>query len=671
MANGATIGAEGAASAAAIGAFVQSLVEGKRAALFGDGTTGLAEQLALHSGRRLQVYDPDANRTAEAIARSRGSSTHVRHTLLEADAEAPGQPFDVVVIPNLLAVTSGELEAAAVIAVAKRLATPHGLIVVAAPNPEHAAAPGDEKLGYYQLFDLMAAEFEHVTMLGQAPFVGFSVARFGAESEPAVVIDTSLTSEPEEPIAFVAIGSARRIDLDAFTLIQVQAEQFEAEPALAPAAPEAVTRAPRSLEVELRERISLLERREQELISIADDRQGAMLTLSTRAAELDAILAGVQSELEPLHDRLETAEKELSFEREAARDAVARAQDEQEQLAKTFAHRSAAYEEEIARILDRAALPVRQEARVAAAEAAPSSTAERTVPRAAPSAPDDAHPATLRRPGVAPPRTSSPSLSPSPTLAPSPSGSTDAPAPPTTARAVFSPDQVAAPRADDERAKAYEFQLAELRRALDAVRVERDQLRLEAARAAMLDAEVERLERRLALLATAPEASSAADQEGDVAALERKLTERGAWIAKLERELREAERIGRELVQELESARAPGLTAGALAARGLTAGALPEQVVPAAGQSAGHDGNGAVAAEEAQSVELARLRADVHGLSRRCAKNDADLEQARLVNASLERRLTERPDDGADHEALEAALLAAHEENARLRQAAR
>ena len=674
MANVATIGAGGAASAAAIGAFVHSLLDGKRAALFGDGTTGLAEQLALHSGRRLQVYDPDATRTAEAIARSRGASSQVRHTLLEADAEPAGQPFDVVVIPNLLELTSGELAAPAVIAVARRLATAHGVIVVAAPNPEHAAAPGDEKLGYYQLFDLMAAEFEHVAMLGQAPFVGYSVARFGAESEPAVVIDTSLTSEPEEPLAFVAIGSARRIDLDAFTLIQVQAEQFGAEPA--PAAPEAVTRVPRSLEVELRDRIRVLERREQELISIADDRQGAMLTLSARAAELDAILAGVQSELEPLHDRLETAEKELSIEREATRDAFARAKDDEERLAHAYAHKSAAYEEEIARILDRAALPYAADARVPGAEAAPSSPAERTVPRAESPATDDGHPATLRRPGAPAPRPSGPTLA-STTLGPSPSGNADAFAPPTTARAVFSPAQVDAPRADEERSRAHEFQLAELRRALDAARVERDQLRLEAARAAVLDAEVERLERRMALLATPPEASAADDHEGDVAALERQLRERGGWVAKLERELRDAERIGRELVQDLEAARAQA-SAGAASVGPASAGdgsaGDGSTGDGSAGplRAAGHDANGTLAAaEEAAAAELARLRADVDGLSRRCARHDADLEQARLVNAALERRLAERPDDGADHEALEVALLAAHEENARLRQAAR
>ena len=74
--------------AAVLGAYLGELVESKRAALLGDGGTALPSALAEASGRRVHVFDPDAEQTAAAIARSRGGSGNgnVRYALFENDA---------------------------------------------------------------------------------------------------------------------------------------------------------------------------------------------------------------------------------------------------------------------------------------------------------------------------------------------------------------------------------------------------------------------------------------------------------------------------------------------------------------------------------------------------------------------------------------------------------
>ncbi|MSP23698.1 MAG: hypothetical protein EXR75_00745 [Myxococcales bacterium] len=572
MANAVPRSAESSA-ASVLGAFLHGLLEGKRAALLGDGSTGLAQELASASGRRVQVFDPDARRTAEAITRGRGSNSQVRHSLLEADAETPGQPFDVVLVPNVLATTDKNLDPAAVIAIARQLASARGVVVVSAPNPEHPGAPGDEKLGYYQLFDLMAAHFEHVTMLGQAPFAGYSIARFGAESEPAVTIDTSLMNEAEEPLAFIAVGSAHPVELDPFTLVEVPVEEQSATPSDAPTESVPPTRLSDPLVGELRERIVLLEQRELELLTAADERRNALLALSTRAVETELSLAKVHGELGPLQERVERADRDLAAERAAGAE-------EQLLLTKTAA------------LSERPHYAVEADAQVATERA--------------------------------------------PTL-------------------------FAAPAAHDDgksRERAYEFQLSELRRALDAARAEHDELRLDGPRAKVLEAEVERLTRQLRTRpAVSPDdtvGNATAHSDTDVANYERLLRDRGARVTQLERDLGESERLGRELVQDLMSARAE----------------REAQMLPANATGA-DDVTKGVEAEEAAMItrdEPLRLHEKLDALLRRCTRAEADLEQARLVSQAFERRCSERPSDGADHDKLEAALLIAHEENARLRQ---
>ncbi|MBW2529186.1 MAG: class I SAM-dependent methyltransferase, partial [Deltaproteobacteria bacterium] len=199
-----------------LGAFCEALAAGKRVAVVGDSSTGLAASLAPSAGRRLYAFDPDPRRTAENVARSpqRGAS-RVSYVVLDDDLDAHAGAFDLVVIPDLA--EHGEPET--ILRQACGLLCRRGVVVVASPNPRAVGVSGG--LGYYELYDALAGEMETVQTLGQAAFVGFTIADFAAEGDPAVTIDSSLCEASEEPHWFVLVGSQGPVEVDPYTLIQV------------------------------------------------------------------------------------------------------------------------------------------------------------------------------------------------------------------------------------------------------------------------------------------------------------------------------------------------------------------------------------------------------------------------------------------------------------------
>ncbi|MBI4956241.1 MAG: hypothetical protein HY908_29765, partial [Myxococcales bacterium] len=209
-----------------LGAFCEGLVGGgRRVALLGDGTTGLAARLAEACGRRVHVYDPDAQRVAAWFAHGQPDSAAMSYALFEADLDVRAGAFDVVVVPDLTAFPSAE----SALAAARAFAGGRGVAVVASPNPEHGAparaaalagAVPARALAYLALYDLCHAAFPAVKVLGQAPFAGHAFADFAAK-DPAVTIDTSLCTTTEEPAWFVLVLGERPPAVDPYTLVQV------------------------------------------------------------------------------------------------------------------------------------------------------------------------------------------------------------------------------------------------------------------------------------------------------------------------------------------------------------------------------------------------------------------------------------------------------------------
>jgi hypothetical protein len=224
-----------------LSAYLEPLIKSRRVAILGDATIGLADELSQRGARLLHVYDPDAARVAEALARAARPSGTARphpiaYAVLAGDLGVRDGAFDVVIVPDLSLFD----DAADAMRRARRLVPPSGIAVFVAPNaggvarrllpesrtgvrPSTLGADGKAvgPLGYYELFDLVSLQFAKVRMIGQAPFVGYTVADFAPSGEPEVSVDTSLLASSEEPEHFLAIGSDRPVVLDSYAVIEL------------------------------------------------------------------------------------------------------------------------------------------------------------------------------------------------------------------------------------------------------------------------------------------------------------------------------------------------------------------------------------------------------------------------------------------------------------------
>ena len=291
-----------------LSAYVEPLVRGRRVAVLGDATIGLAERVAERGARLVHAYDPDPVRTSEALSRGGiGARGQVSYAVLGPDLGVRDGAFDVVLIPDLSLFSEGTDGAAEIVRRARRLVTGSGVAVIASPNPEVSralvAAPsreGREALGYYELFDVVSLQFSVVRMVGQAPFVGYTVADFAPEDEPDVTVDTSLLGASEEPEWYLAVASERAVELDAFAVVEIPFTE-----ALGAAAPGSE---PMRAEVETRlalatAELDKLKDRHRDEARDVERRASATTALSSRVVELEGELAARSARVRELDAR--------------------------------------------------------------------------------------------------------------------------------------------------------------------------------------------------------------------------------------------------------------------------------------------------------------------------------------------------------------------------------
>lgn len=212
-------------SSMALAAYLERLVRGRRVAVLGDVTLAFGERLIDRGARLVHVYDPNPARVAEILARSADQKPrHLTHAVLEADLGVRDGAFDIVVVPDLT-VFGDPTDA---LRKTRRLVSSTGIAIIASANGEAPRRlldkPGSDKLSstdYYGLYDLVTLQFPVVRMLGQAPFVGYTLADFGASGELEVSVDTSLLDVTEEPEVFIAIASEKKLALDPFVVVEL------------------------------------------------------------------------------------------------------------------------------------------------------------------------------------------------------------------------------------------------------------------------------------------------------------------------------------------------------------------------------------------------------------------------------------------------------------------
>jgi hypothetical protein len=299
-----------------LSAYLEPLVRGRRVAILGDATLGLADELGERGARLVHVYDPDAARVAEALARSAPGRAHqVAHAVLAGDLGVRDGAFDVVIVPDL----SLFADPADAIRRARRLVPASGVAAFVTPNTGGAAqrlVPGGSdaepagKLGYYELFDLVSLQFAKVRMIGQAPFVGYTVADFAPNGDPEVSVDTSLLVSSEEPEHFIAVGSDRVIPLEDYAVVELPWSDVSAALARRPARAAAeLARAQVEADAAgvraaaLGAEVAALREREASLIVLVSEAEARTSIAATRAAELEVAVESREARLHEIEAR--------------------------------------------------------------------------------------------------------------------------------------------------------------------------------------------------------------------------------------------------------------------------------------------------------------------------------------------------------------------------------
>jgi hypothetical protein len=159
-------------------------------------------------------------------------------------------------------------------------------------------------LDYYALYDAVKGEFEHVRMLGQAPFVGYVIADFAPEGTPEPSLDTAfLPNGAEEPELFLAVASQQPVELEAFAVVQLPYRSVVTG-STGGAEADALRRA--------RAKLSELETElttERQAVTLRD---GKLREAETKVFARDAELAALRQELENKNQLIKAQEASLS-----------------------------------------------------------------------------------------------------------------------------------------------------------------------------------------------------------------------------------------------------------------------------------------------------------------------------------------------------------------------
>lgn len=204
-------------------AYAAPLWQGRRVLEVGCGDGGSADYLGGAGAGSVVSVDVDATRVDRARVRHTRARVEFRTVDLLA-LESLGGRFDVILVPDGAAVisTPGLLPRLGA------LLTDGGHLIVAVPAADRKSRPAREGVGYYDLFDPLAAAFPVVRMLGQTPFLGFGLVEFDGTPD-ALRVDVSLLhGGSEQPSHYVAVAGATAPPALGYALVQVPFGPVEA-----------------------------------------------------------------------------------------------------------------------------------------------------------------------------------------------------------------------------------------------------------------------------------------------------------------------------------------------------------------------------------------------------------------------------------------------------------
>ena len=319
--------------------YVEDLIVGRSVVEIGCGL-GVGCDFFLDKGAR-EVVGVDRDEAILARARQRYGGGPLRFLRWEGALALPDGTVDLVTVPE----GAEWLEESALLEEVRRILRPQGSLVLSVPSADRPGAAGG--YSYYDLQDRLGPWFPRIRMIGQAPFLAYSLVEYAeGNDEPELALDTSLVEgDPEAVSHYLVLAGPEEGTARGFTIVQVPFAPLEnrvrAASRLAPndpneedeeerpePEPEAPARAPLGV--------------------LPDPEPGA----GARAAEAEARAAEAEVQAVAARARAETAEAERR-EAEAAA-AEIRAQSEAERM--TLERRIAEAEGERARVATEAAL---------------------------------------------------------------------------------------------------------------------------------------------------------------------------------------------------------------------------------------------------------------------------------------------------------------------------
>lgn len=205
-----------------LAAYAEPVANGRRVLFIGPALSALPTHLVERGARVVHVCDPDPVRVSEATVKNRNGNISYS-ALSDGHFALRDGAFDVCIVEDV-----GIADPVPLMKRIRRALSPRGVALLASLNPDvrvplmkHRPS-GVISLDYYALYDAVKAEFEHVRMLGQAPFVGYVIADFAPEGTPEPSLDTAfLPNGAEEPELFLAVASQQPVELEAFAVVQL------------------------------------------------------------------------------------------------------------------------------------------------------------------------------------------------------------------------------------------------------------------------------------------------------------------------------------------------------------------------------------------------------------------------------------------------------------------
>jgi hypothetical protein len=290
----------------ALAVYAESWLGEGRVAVFGNATHGLGSRLCDLGAVAVDVWDPDEIR-ARAEAERAPAGVTVQH--YAAARTLPRRALDVAIVPDL-----GLFEDAAdLVARVREMVGQGGIALLSAQNRDAPGQKDARAFDYYELFDLVAAEFAEVRMVAEVPFHGVAMVRLGDEDEPqAVSVDTQLAPVDRTAEAFVVVAGQRPRAFDPYTIIELASGSARA-PSVRPVEDAEAERRAAIAEAERREVDT--ERREAEAGRREAEaaRNALVQTLAQAEAAREQALRNVATLQVEL--RLRTAEGERAIER--------------------------------------------------------------------------------------------------------------------------------------------------------------------------------------------------------------------------------------------------------------------------------------------------------------------------------------------------------------------